>query len=383
MKSTLLSIITTLVLPCFASAQMQDSLNQSVVMEYMQNQQYDLAATYLKDRIDTENPKQLSTLGYFYFMSSQLPAAESIYEKVLGLDSGNLQAHFYLGNIWMQKDQPEVAIPHYFKLIALQPQSALYHKLLSTACAEAQKPDSAFSFLKEAARLNPKDGKTIGNLGNSFVERKMFVQADSVLNAYLAIDSSQFTVVAAAVKSAYFQKQYKRVGLFGEYLMQTHIVSPTVFTYVIAASYYDRQYEQCSKVYGYMALMNQTPEAVIYYAALAKSALKQYEESTQLLQQCVSLAKSKNLGDYYAGIADNYEQLKQYKTAINHLDTAYYLFKNPIHQYSIGRIYDQHLNNVLAAKKYYHQYFVRAKPEDAQDSAIHRFVRDRMKQLAN
>lgn len=383
MKRILLSSILVSLLPLLSRAQYQDPVNPAVVMEYMQSQQYDVAAQYLKERMEPDNPKQLSTLGYCYYMSAQLPDAEAVFQKVLELDTANIQAHYYLGGIAMQRSQPEIAIPFYFKLVALQPSSANYHRLLSNACAEGQKPDSAFYFLKEAGRLNPRDGKTAGHLGNTFLDRKMYLQADSVLNAYLTIDSTQFLVTAASVRSAYFQKQYNRVAALGDYLMRSNVVSPTTFSYIVAASYYNKQYAKCVEVYEYLALRNQTPEIVLYYTALANSAMKQYDKSNELLQTCITLAKSKSLEDYYGSLADNYEQQKQYRTAIAHQDTAFYLFKNPQRQYAIGRIYDTYLNNTTAARKYYQQYFVRAKPEDAQDSAIHRFVRDRIKQLAN
>ncbi|UYQ92995.1 hypothetical protein MKQ68_23220 [Chitinophaga horti] len=383
MKCIVTTSLLLALLPVFANAQMQDPVNPAIVMEYMQSQLYDQAAIYLKERVEPDNAKQLSTLGYCYYMSAQFSEAETTFHQVLSLDSNSTQAHFYLGGIQMQRSQPEAAVHHYFKLIALQPGSANYHKLLSHACAEAKKPDSAFTFLKEAARLNPKDAKTIGSLGNEYVDRKMYVQADSVLNTFLAMDSTQFQVTAAAVRSAYFQRQYKRVTTIGNYLMQSHVMSPLTFTYVSAAAYYDRQYELCIRTYEYLQLMNQAPEMVLYYGALAHSALKQYDKSNDLLNVCVNLAKSKNLEDYYGAMADNYEKVKQYKTAIAYQDSAYYLFRNPQRQYAIGRIYDAYLGNTTAARKYYHQYFVRAKPEDAQDSAIHRFVRDRMKQLTN
>lgn len=371
------------IFPNLLKAQTGEPINQSIVMEYLQSQQYDLAVEYLEPRIAQDNPKQLNTLAYAYYMSSQFDEAESLYKKVLGLDSNNLLANYYMGGLYMQKDLPMVSISFYSKLIALQPQNANYFRLLSNACTQNNQFDSAFNYLQESVRLNPKDPKTTGTLGNLYVERKQYISADSMLNAYLARDSSQFAVTAAAVKSAYMQKQYARVAEFGDYLMRTRVMSPTTFTYVVAANYYDKQYERCVKIYNYLLTMNQATEVITYYTALAQSKLKAYDKSNELLQTCISLAKSKSLDDYYTSMADNFESMKQYKTAIAHLDTAYYYWQDPLRQYGMAKIYDQYMSNTPQAQKHYRLYFVRAKPDDAQDTAIHKFVKERMKQLSN
>jgi hypothetical protein len=76
----------------------------------------------------------------------------------------------------------------------------------------------------------------------------------------------------------------------------------------------------------------------------------------------------------------NYEAQHVFGKATACLDTAYYLFHAPLRQYSIGRIYDYHLQNMAAAQRHYKRYLLLARIKD-DDPAISRYVTQRLGEM--
>lgn len=353
----------------------QESIDRTQLMEYLQSQQYDAAIGYLQPRVQENNIGQLSLLAYTYYLSGKTKDAMTHYEKVLALDSNNVPAHQYLASISMQLESPLPAIFHYRQIVRLQPANATAYKQLSFACFAAQQPDTAFFYLQKAYALNPADPKVTARLGEELIEKQQYPLADSILRTFLKTDSLQPTVIMTAIRSAWFLKNYTRCTDLGTQLMRMNILSPNTFSIVSAAWYTLKQYPQCINVYEYVQANKGQSETITYYAALAYTALKNYTASNKLLQTCIDMATSKSLNSYYSGKSVNYEGLRQYKSAVANLDTAYYLFHQPLHQYSIGRIYEVHLRNKPLATRYYKRYLQLGNPANPQEADIYKYLR--------
>ncbi|MBO9731884.1 MAG: hypothetical protein J7623_24800 [Chitinophaga sp.] len=352
----------------------QQSIDRTQLMEYLQNQQYESAISYLQPRVADNNVSQLSLLGYTYYLSGRTKDAVTQYEKVLQLDSNNIPAHQYLATICLQMDAPQLAIPHYLEIIRLQPTNATAYKQLSFAGFAAQQQDSAFAWLQKAWLLNPADPKVTARLGEEWIAKEQYALADSILRAFLQKDSTQASVVMTAVRSAWFLKDYLRCTALGTQLMDMKVISPNTFSIVAAAWYTLKKYQPCINVYEYMQANRAQSENIMYYAALSYTALKNYEASNELLSACIDMATSKSLDSYYGGKSANYEGLHQYKAAVANLDTAFYLFHKPVRQYGIGRIYDVQLKNKPQAIIHYKRFMKTADRRDPQDAEIYKYL---------
>jgi tetratricopeptide (TPR) repeat protein len=362
-----------------ARAQQAPEIDQAVVMNYFQDQQYTAAIAYLQSRIQPDNIRQLALLGYACYLAGKWPDAIHTYQQLLQLDSTYIPAHQYLGSIYMQQEQPALAIPHYRTLAALQPQAGSY-KQLSFAFFAAREADSGFVYLQQAYALNPFDSKVVARMAEEWLDRERYNAADSVLQPYLAKDSLQTSVLIPAVKTAYFLKDYPQAIALGQRLMRQQVISITACSFVAAACYYAKRYQECIYVNDFLTQADMNTETIMYYAAMACTQLKDYTRSNQLLQQCIDLAKSKSLDDYYTAMGANYEGLHAYTKATACLDTAYYLFKAPLRQYSIGRIYDHYLQKPAAAQRYYRRYLQLARTKE-HEPAVTLYVRQRLKEM--
>lgn len=350
MKYSPILLCLLLALPTFA----QQKIDKTAVMELLQNQQYQEALNYIKPRIDTGKIQDISLYAYTSFLAGHLKEAIEGYEKILSIDSNHITAHQYLASIY--QDKPVYALPHYQRLAQLQPNNANALRQLAFCLFANKQPDTAFSFLEKAYLLNSADPKTAARLAEELADKKNYQRADSILCAFMEKDTTQTIVTMTAIRVAYWLKDYNRCATLGDQLIREGYCSPNTFSYVISAWYNLKQYDDCLRIYDYLNSNNSASEGIIYYAALANTELKNYAESNTLLQTCIDLAMSKSLDDYYAGKSVNYEGLKQYKAAIAALDTAWYLFRQPLRQYSIGRIYDVQLKNKPAAIRYYKRY---------------------------
>ncbi|MBS0028388.1 tetratricopeptide repeat protein [Chitinophaga sp. 22321] len=357
------------------AATAQQPIDRTQLMEYLQNQQYESAISYLQPRVRNNDIAQISLLAYTYYLSGKTKDAMTQYERVLQLDSNNIIAHQYLAGMCMQMESPLPAILHYREIIQRQPNNANAYKQGSFACFIAQQPDTGFVWLQKAYALNPADPKVTARLGEEWIEREQYARADSILRSFLQKDSLQPTVIMTAVRSAWFLKDYTRCTTLGIQLMDMKIISPNTFSFVTAAWYMLKKYQQCIAVYEYLLANRAQAENIMYYAALAYTELKNYDASNELLTTCIDLATSKSLDSYYSGKSTNYEGLHQYKAAVTNLDTAYYLSHKPLRQYSIGRIYDVHLKNKPQALLHYKRFMKTADTADPKEADIYKYLR--------
>lgn len=355
----------------------QSAVDRNRVMEYLQNLQYDEAIAYLQPIVDTNDVQQVSLLAYTYYQASRTSDAVNRYQRVLQLDSNHVTAHQYLATSYMQQEQPLSAIAHYQKIVQLRPQNAAAWKQLGMAGFTAQLPDSGFVWLSNSYALNPVDAKVVARLAEEWIDRKRIGMADTLVNTYLVKDSGTATILMTGARVSYLLKDYKRTLTMGNKLKQMNVASPNAFLYIIAAAYNLREYEDCLATHEYLSARRANSENIIYYAAMACTQLKKYKESNDLLQTCIDMAKSTSLDNYYSGMAVNYEAMKQYKPAIASLDTAYYMFHQPLKQYSIGRIYDAHLKNEALATRYYKRYIQLYKGETTEEKQIYDYLKSR------
>lgn len=369
-------MIRTLLLLLLLPASALYAQQADAVMEYLQEQDYPRAIAYQQAHLDTNNIKQQSLLAYTYYLAGNDNAAIKTYQQVLALDSTNISAHQYIANICLNKQALLLAIPHLRRIAALRPNNPVAIRQLSFALLNNFEGKEGFALLQKAYQLNPDDPKTVNRLADELLEQERYSSADSILNIYLQKDSTQYYLIGTAIRSSYYLKNYKNCLALGKYLMTHEVVMPGAMSFVTSASFALKEYQLCVDIDQFMEDRKSPSEQIMYYAALAQTKLKHYEESNLLLDACINLARSKYLPGYYAAIASNDEGLKQYKPAIAYMDTAYYLSREPMHLYSIGRIYDVNMKNETAAKKYYKRYLQEGDSTDKQEAMIYKYLKE-------
>jgi len=377
-----LAIILLSIFVSAPAAAQEAGIDRSVVMDYMQMQQYGDALQYILPRYDSNSVKDLNLLAYTYYVNGQTNISRNTYQQVLHLDSSNIQALQYIALIYSNNEEFERAVDYYQKLVEINPANYYYYKQMGSIYSKLQQPDSAFANYQTAYQLNNKDARVVSALADILIDKKDYKYADSILNQYLFTDSSQLSIINVAIRSAYNQKDMKRVVSFGDVLVNLHIVSPSAFQYVAVANYYLKEYKDCIKTFEYLEYFKTAPALVKYYAALSYTELHDYDKSNELLLACIEETKSDALGNYYSALGNNFNQMKQYRTAIKQFDTAYYMNRGTYTPYAIATIYDSKMNLPKAAKRYYQLYLKEANNSEDRNAEVDKYVRERLKQIA-
>jgi tetratricopeptide (TPR) repeat protein len=351
-------------------------VDKNIVMDFFQNMEFEDAISYLLtvEKMDSLNLQTLGYLGYAYHMNDDLSNASKYYQKMLNIDSNNVSANQYFSNIYSNAD-PEEAREYMYRLIKSNPLKAVFYRKMGDLFRRRNEKDSALIYYDQAFRLSPNDNKNGAALADLLIDQKKYQRADSIIDEGIIKDSLSVPFLKLRIRSSYEVKAYHRVLIPGERLMRLGDGSLTTFTQVVLSYYNLKLYKDCIRVCDFLVEKGVASENVYYYAAKSHAKLHEFEISNDLLRTCLELAISKTAEYYFYALGENYEEMKQFKKAIAHYDTAYYLFKDPLMLYNCGRVLDEHLKNDNAAKKYYSKYVALAKPQSANEKKAYNYIR--------
>lgn len=372
-KLSYLLILLSLAVKVTAQSQLVD---RNIIMDFFQNMQYEEAVSYLlaAEKKDTANLQVLGYLGYAYYMDDDMSRAGIYYQKMLNIDSSNVSANQYFSSIYFNSD-PEKASLYVGRLIKSMPSKAIYYRRMGDLFRRVNQKDTAFTYYEQAFRLSPYDSKNGGALAELLIDQKNYALADSIIDAGLVKDSLDVIYLKSRIRSSYEVGAYQKVIMFGERMMRLGEGTATMYTQVVLSYYNLKLYRDCIRVCDLLLEKGIAGENILYYAAKSHAKLREFDISNELLRNCLDMAISSTAEYYYHALGDNYEEMKRFKKAITHYDTAYYLFKDPIMLYNSGRILDGNLNNNDAAKKYYRKYLLLAKPESADEKKAYEYIR--------
>lgn len=360
-KTQLLSTTLSLLL-LTGSAHSQQAYDRSRLTDLFQSDDYEGAVQWLGSfPALAGHPQYQSDLGYALYMQGSYETAKTAFFPVLERDSGNFKANLYLARANEELDIMDSALYYYQRLTRLAPKNYRYWQKVTQLYTDMAEYDSALLFIREGFLLNQNSGPLAVQFANSLVRTKRVEEADSVISAFLARDTTNQEVVIKKIDLAYRKGDYKQVIKWGEKLLRDS-VEVTIPYINLAYSYLnsdsiDRSIGICE----WLISKNKAISQVLYCAALGYSKKKEFIKSNEYLDKCISLSILKEAVSYFNAKSDNYEEMKQYRMAASYHDTSYYIFKTPLDLYYAGRIYDKYLNNPSKAASYYRQFVVKRK----------------------
>jgi tetratricopeptide (TPR) repeat protein len=183
------------------------------------------------------------------------------------------------------------------------------------------------------------------------------------------MDSSNVEVISKKIDLCAKKPDHRQVIYWGEKLLADS--ADLGLPYVnLAYSYLNSDsIAKCIWLCEWLITENKGYPPVLYCAALAYAKDKQYAVSNEYLDKCLELSMQKEAITYFNAKSDNFEAMKQYRTAANYHDTSYYLFRSPLDLYYAGRLYDKYFNNKSKATSYYKQFIQKRKKPMSNDEA--------------
>jgi tetratricopeptide (TPR) repeat protein len=351
-------------------------VDKDKVMDLFQDQQFDAAIAYLSPvlKADSDNMPVLTYTGYAYYMEDNEAAATACYRRMVAVDSNSITGLHYLV-LLLQNNETGAALSYAARLLALQPTKAVWWRTVGELWRRQQRPDSALSYLERAYVLAPTDLKTITDLGGVLIDGRAYDQADSVLDLGVQLDSLNTSILKLRVQGAYLSKQYNEALAPGERLLRLQEPAVNALEWLSLSYYNLKDYPDCIRVCEGMQDMGLELEAVYYYEARAQARMKNYAESDSLLRKALNKAISPTAEWYYDDLGDNYESTHDYRRAVAHYDTAFYLFKDPLTLYTNGRICETELHDLARARQYFRKYLTLAHPLTDEEKRVYRLVK--------
>ena len=367
------SMLLFLVVKSFAQPR---SVDKETVMKYFQEQEFAEALDLLTPALATDSTDitVLGWAGYAYYMSDRIRESGDCYRRMLTVDSNNITALHYL---LLLGDSVSAEMDYARRLIVLQPQKSAWWRIIGGLWAKKGKSDSAFGCFERAYHLAPSDVRAVVGFADALIDKHSFAVADTILDSALVVDSMNVSLLRLRIRSAYMAQDYSTVFIPGERLVRSGDPSVVALTQLALAYYDSKMYKDCIRICEHMTGLGLQLESIYYYEARACTKIKDYARSNELLDFALSKAISTTAEWYLDARSDNFEALKDYKQALFNIDTAYYLFRDPVALYNCGRLAETGLHNAALARSYYRRYLALAQPKTADERRAYAYVKAR------
>ena len=367
------------ILICFSSS-VKAQVDNNKLLELIESQRFNELASYLESVYPngTDDPKILIRLGYAYYMSGNLPKAETNYLQLLKKDSTNFSTLNSLANVANKRGNYKQVINYYKRILAIDSTNFYTTKQTAFAFAQVDDVDQEFKYLKKANTLNPLDADVAYDYGLRLITRLAVLKADSVFRTALTADSTNIILLKGILTINYATNNYKEVIRIGEKLIGLGDESSDTKNKMGISFYYVKEYQKCIDILKQLKVGTETS---FYFSALSYRKLKQIDKSNDFMNEAITLSVSENIPIYYQELGVNRESLKQYKTSLFNYKKALEYEGNNTINYSIARIYDAELKQPKTALSYYKTYLRKANKKDKDDLPYIEYSEARVKEI--
>tara|TARA_B100000029_G_C17572994_1_gene957277 strand:+ start:749 stop:2404 length:1656 start_codon:yes stop_codon:yes gene_type:complete len=146
--------------------------------------------------MEENNLKIKQTLGLAYenHKKGNLKLAQSLYEKVLKIDSNHFETIFLLGSLFLQTRNFHEAINFLNKAISIQPQHANSYQNLGYAFIELGEFEKAKELFLKAIEIQPNHGDAYFNLANAYKQMRNFKKAQEIYKKTIQIQPKNSSI---------------------------------------------------------------------------------------------------------------------------------------------------------------------------------------------
>lgn len=381
MRHFILSVFLIFCLSVTSKSQQKPAANDSLLLDYYQNQRFAEAVEYLKkaNPEPVSNMQVLSKLAYTSQMAGRLSDAETYYQRMYTADSTNTAVLFSLATINMRRGN-SLKAETYYKLIAKKDTTNfLVYKQLAKIAGDKFDFGSMTYYFQKANKLNPAEPDVASDLSDLYVNLKQYIAAEKVLNKAIENDPENIILLQSLLKLTSSQDKFEETKNTCLKLIELGNRSGYVLT-KLGVAYYNLKNYACSvETFADIPALEQS-ETSFYIAALAYKELGDQSRAILNLNNAINEGISSNISDYYAEMADSYQTRKKYQKAVWAYQKGLQFSEKPIIYYLLASVYDNDLKNKQLALKYYKKY-MQSKPPGKQQKYL-AYSRLRVTQLA-
>jgi len=344
--------------------------DNALLLDYYQNQHFDLAEDYLKKNYPepVTDLKILKALAYCAQMGGKLPEAENYYERVYALDSTSTSVLFNLGSINLRRGNELKAENFYKQILRHDSTNFNIYKQLAQIALDKNDIVGRLNNLVKANKINPVDADVAADLSDVLITFKSYEPAEKILDTAINADPENVVLLEGLAKLEYSRQKWSLAANCCEKLISLGDVSAVILTRLGIAYYNLNNYKCAIESFGQIDSLFQT-ETTCYYTGASYKKLKDYANALLWFQKTIDAGISSNTNVYYTEMADTYETIKNYHKAEFDYKKAIEFKDEALTYYSIANLYDTELKDHKMALLYYKK-FLAAKHDEAEKSYI-------------
>ncbi len=383
MKASALYLIT-IIFSIPVLAQQSAKADDTLLLDYYQNQRFADAADYLKKTYPEPviDMKILRSLAYASQMAGRLPEAESYYERIYATDTTNAAVMFSLGGINIRRGNNVKALGYYKKILQKDSSNFSVYKQLATLSQNTGNVTDAAKYLRKANNINPLEPDVAYDLCLYYNNMKLYGTADSVVTIALKADTANLLLLAGKAQAEFQLKKYAETVQVCNKLQQEGDQTGPVIK-MLAISYYSlKNYTGCINAFKIMEETGTANETSYYYTAMSYKALKKQSIAIAYFDKAIKEALSGNVNSYYGEMADSYDQMHLAKRAAGAYQKSLLYGAMPLTYYALANLYDTELKNKALAKRYYKKYLSSSSERSGHASYV-AYAKSRIEKLSN
>lgn len=365
MKAFILNLVA-IALISMAYGQSDVKTDNSLLLDYYQNQRFADAADYLKKTYPepVSNVKILSAMAYASQMAGRLPDAEGYYERIYTVDTTNTGVLYSLGSVNARRGNDSKAIFYYKKILLRDSTNFNVLKQMATLSRASGDGKTAIDYLKKANKINPQEPDVAYDLCAFYLNDKLYRKADSIVTIALRADTANFLLVSSKAQAVYRLGDYMMTVVLCNRLMQNGDKDGMVINMLAPSDFELKKYQDCIDTYKILEEDNTASETSYYYTAMSFKALGKLDTAIVYFNKAIKEALSVNVDSYYGEMADSYDQLHQPKKAVEAYQKSLLYGTIPLTYYAMAALYDAKLKNKQQALRYYKKYVASNPPEN-------------------
>ncbi|XHR96862.1 hypothetical protein ACFJIV_09540 [Mucilaginibacter sp. UC70_90] len=378
MKNLFITLLLTLsVLQLLA----QQIANDSLLLDYYQNQRFADAADYLK-KIYPEpvtDLKVLTKLAYTSKMASRLPDAENYYQRIYDTDTTSLANLYNMSEIIKRRGNNKKALMYVKKILLKDTTNFDVYKQLADLSQNVGDIPGSIVYLQKANHINPLNPDVAYDLSTFYINLKLYDNAESLIDKALVADTANLLLLKGKAQASYALKKYPATITIAKKLLDAGEQAGSIVSMLGTSYYMTANYQDCIKTFKTLEDSNTGTEASYYYTAMSYKALHNNSKAIIYLDKAIEEAISTGVSSYYSEKGDSYDRLHQLKNAVQAYQKSLLYKPDPITYYALATLYDTDLKNKATAIKYYKKYLA-SKPKESQKTYI-AYSKERIKSL--
>jgi tetratricopeptide (TPR) repeat protein len=368
MKSLIIALILTLSL---FQLKAQQTANDSLLLDYYQNQRFADAADYLKKTYPepVTDIKVLAKLAYTSKMASRLPDAENYYQRIYAADTASLSNLYNMSDIIKRRGNNKKALVYVKKILLKDTTNFDVYKQLADLSQNIGDIAGSIIYLQKANQINPLNPDVAYDLSSFYINLKVYGKAEDIIDKALVADTANLLLLKGKAQTAYALKKYPVTITIAKKLMDAGEQAGSIVSMLATSYYMTNSYTDCIKTFIILEDGGTGTEASYYYTAMSHKALHNNTKAIVYLDKAIEEATSTGIGSYYSEKGDSYDRLHQLKSAVEAYQKSLLYKTDPITYYALATLYDTELKNKSTALKYYKKYLA-SKPKDTQKAYI-------------